>query len=784
MNHRNRRSLPNTYPIFVAGTSRLRLRHFALLLLTAIWAVSCAPSDKKPDDLGQNDLNVILVTIDTLRADHVGVYGGLAKTPSLDRLASEGVVFDRCISQTPLTLPSHTTILSGTYPNYHGVRDNGGFVVPDNLELISETLQRHGYATSAFIGAYVLHSKWGLDQGFDHYSDTFDRGRYRRLLLQNSKRADEVVASAQEWIGDHLDRPFFSWIHLFDPHTPYEPPPPFDVTSGSRYRGEVEYTDHVLGDFFQFLDDQGLLDRSMIIVTADHGEGLGEHGEREHGFFVYDSTVRVPLILRPPFGPSASRWGGLVELVDIVPTILDGLQLETPSDVQGRSLWPVLLGNNIDTERPGYSETFYPRLHYGWSELRAFYHNDMKLVEAPRPELFDLRNDAGEQVDLALDLTSSNDLTAIRAELRRRLDDLSQDALAPSAAVISREDRAALQALGYVTTTVTNNNQVQLADPKDKIGVFTRLADAAALLTEHRFHEAMAIAGEAAATDPYLVDAHVILGNAYRGAGMLTEAVKRYRRALELKPDSNFVMIDLLGCLIDSSAYADAIEEGLRFLHIFPEDPILHELIGSAYTLAEDSTHALHHLEKSIAILPDSRILASVGELYFRTGRNDDAARALEQAIEMDPTTRAAWYLLGRIAEREGRTDDALSLYRRELANHSDAYMAALHTALILAEHDQRDEAIRFCRIAIEAEPPLGLPYFMIAAHHLEQGTDYKEAIALCRAGIQAAPEDQSTLAGYQTLLRLLEKTGNQTDFDRTAKEAGELRRRLESPES
>ena len=194
--------------------------------------------------------------------------------------------------------------------------------------------------------------------------------------------------------------------------------------------------------------------------------------------------------------------------------------------------------------------------------------------------------------------------------------------------------------------------------------------------------------------------------------------------------------------------------------------------------------HALYHLEKSAAILPDSWVLVRIGELYFHAGRNEDAVHALEQAIEMDPTTRGAWYLLGRIADREGRTDNALSLYRRELANHSDAYMAALHSALILAEHDQHDEAVRFCRIAIEAEPPLGLPYFMIAAHHLARGTNYREAIALCRAGIQAAPKDQNTLIGYQTLLQLLQKSGDQADFDRTAKEAEKLRRRLGSPES
>ncbi len=272
------------------------------LVIAFLLSVSMGCQVNKTHDLTKlRDFNVILVTIDTLRADYVGAYGGKARTPNMDRLADEGVLFERCIAQTPLTLPSHTTILSGTYPLHHGVRDNGGFVVPEELELVSETLKGKGLDTSAFIAAYVLHSKWGLAQGFDTYADDFDRARYKGLFLQNEKRADEVVASAKKWLRAHKDNHFFSWIHLFDPHTPYDPPPPFDKHVGESYRGEVEYTDHAIGELFSFLKETGLYDKSLIILTADHGESLGHHGEGEHGFFVYEPTVSVPLIIRAPF---------------------------------------------------------------------------------------------------------------------------------------------------------------------------------------------------------------------------------------------------------------------------------------------------------------------------------------------------------------------------------------------------------------------------------------------------------------------------------------------------
>ena len=310
----------------------------------------------------QSDLNVILITIDTLRADHVGAYGmDRARTPVLDALAAEGGRFEHCVAQTPLTLPSHTSLLSSTYPLFNQVRDNGGFQVPGSLTLLSEQLQQQGFATAAFIGAFVLHGKWGLDQGFDTYSDHFDPLRYGKILLENEKRADEVLGNARRWLENLGDRQFFSWIHLYDPHSPYDPPAPFGGDSSqAAYRGEVEYADGELGKFIAFLKEKGLYERSLIVVAADHGEGLGDHNEDGHGMFLYETTVHVPLIIRAP-KPFARRvLGETVELVDVAPTILDLLGVPAPKQWQGRSLWPLLDGQAGQRGEPGLQRDLLP----------------------------------------------------------------------------------------------------------------------------------------------------------------------------------------------------------------------------------------------------------------------------------------------------------------------------------------------------------------------------------------------------------------------------------------
>jgi arylsulfatase A-like enzyme/Tfp pilus assembly protein PilF len=767
----------------LAGVGRASRRigaPLALLCLALIVSSSCGRSDASRIRERLRDLDVILISVDTLRADHVGAYGDRAGTPNLDRLAGGGVVFERCIAQTPLTLPSHTSLLSGSYPLHHRVRSNGGSTVPDELELVSEILQGRDFATAAFVGAYVLHSKWGLDQGFDLYDDAFDRSRFDRLALQNAKPAEEVIASAREWLGSVGDRRFFAWIHLFDPHTPYEPPPPFDRYPDEPYRGEVEYTDHAIGTLLDFLDEEGRADRTLIIVTADHGESLGEHGENEHGFFVYEAAVRVPLIIRAPVELPVQRWGGLVELVDVAPTILDALGVAAPESWQGESLWPVVLGESGDPGDLAYTETYYPRLHYGWSELRALYRDELKYISAPRPELYRPAADAEESQDLVGEPGRSAEVESMNRALVDFVDRHSEGALAAVAASLSREDRRALEALGYTTTRAEVSNDAGLADPKDMIGVFNELADATGALDSGRADEAIVAARRVIAREPRLIAAHILLGNAYRRSGRLREAADSYRTVLELDPDANFSMIDLIGVLLDLGAWDEAIRSAEVFIARFPDDPVLHEQAGFAHAYQGNLDLALEHLERAISIEPSAITLGKAGEVSARAGDAAAAEAFLERAIALNPGQPGCHLVLAQIEERRGNPERAIELYERELANDPRQYRAAFGIALIHATQGRMERAIPYCRRTIEANPGFHIPYFMIAAYHLERNTGLEEAIELCIRGIEVAPIHRSTLTGYQTLLRLLERTGDWESHEEYSRRAHALARELE----
>lgn len=766
-----------------AGRRRWWLHPAAFLVVLAL-LLPASRAAAATSSLAQKlrPLNVILITIDTLRADVLGAYGGDAQTPNLDRLAREGVVFERCISQTPLTLPSHATILSGTYPAFNGVRDNGGSVVPGELELVSEVLHDRGFATSAFVAAYILHSKWGLDQGFDHYDDTFDRRRFKTLLLQNSKRAEEVMAAAEEWLHGHRNERFFTWIHLFDPHAPYDPPPPFDHDPRHPYRGEVEYTDHAVGQLLTFLAKEGLLDRCLIVVAGDHGESLGEHGEHEHGFFVYDATTRVPLIARAPFPLPITRWHGLVELVDVAPTILDAVGAPIPSSYQGRSLMDVMSGGTTGDGATAYTETYYPRTHYGWSDLKALYRGELKLVAAPREELYNLRADPGERVNLATDPAYAQRRAAMERTLEEEEMRQARGALAAGTATVSAEDAAALRALGYVTSSVDTSGATNLADPKDRIGVFNRLADAGAAMEAGRLAEAATTAQAVIGDEPGLLEAHLLLANARQRAGRYRDALTELDRVLTMQPGLDFAMIDVMSCLLNLGATDEAIQRGTDFSRRFPGDPVLHEQLGDALFAAGSYDRALDELETSIAIDPAAPTLTKVGEIHVIQGDLTAARAALARALALDSSAPGPRYFLGQVAERQGRPDEALQLYEQELDVNPREFRAAFRAAAILGEGRRYDDAIRYGRMAIDANPRFNLPYFMVARYLRDSSGDLQEAIRLCREGIDAAPKERSALLGYQILLSLLERTGDRAAFERYAGEAKELARTLGAP--
>lgn len=753
-----------------------------LALLCAVGIVaSCSGSTESDVRAKLSQLSVILITIDTLRADHVGAYGDRADTPNLDRLAREGVVFGRCIAQTPLTLPSHTTILSGTYPLHHRVRGNGGMVVPPDLELVSEVLRKSGFATSAFVSAYVLDSKWGLDQGFDLYEDDLDVPGSRTPNLHISRRAGEVIASAEDWLEEHKDRRFFSWIHLFDPHSLYDPPPPFDRYPENPYRGEVEYTDHAVGQLLAFLDEEGISESALIIVTSDHGESLGDHGELEHGLFVYESTVWVPLIIRTPFELPTGQWDDLVELVDVAPTILDSVGVAIPVGYQGTSLWDVVLGSTTQEPATAYTETFYPRLHHGWSQLKAAYQHQLKYISAPREELYDLRVDFGERFNLADDPAHANEMRTMEGLLEELVEQRSAAAVATVSRTLSREDMAALRALGYTTTTVETSGEAMLADPKDRIGVFNRLGECAGLQAQGRFDESIAIAREIVRAEPRLVDAHLLLGDALANTGRHRQAVESFETVLELKPDENLSMNMVLELLRRLGAYDETVASGLRFLEIFPEDPMLLEQVGYAYASLGEPDRALEYLLRSIAIEPNATRLTKAGELHGLEGNYAAAEASLQRALDIDPSFPGPRFLLAQVAESRGDGARALELYGEELEIDPGSFRSAFRVAVILRSQGRIEEAIPYCRRAIEANPRFSLPYFMIAEHFLQTGTNLEEAIELCRRGLEVAPDDRVALAGSRILVALLERTGDREGYRIYTERAEALQRKLEA---
>ena len=350
------------------------------------------------------DFNVIVITLDTTRADRLPSYGCKdLETPTLDAFAARGVRFENCYAQTPLTLPSHTTLMTGTLPLFHGIRDNGGFFVPQELKTMAELFKDKGYETGAFIAAYVLDSKWGLNQGFDTYFDKFDLSKFKRISLGTVQRpANEILDQAVPWLEERKDKKFFAWLHLYDPHSPYEPPPPYDkLYADHPYLGEIAFADSQLARLWQFLESNDLLKKTFIVFAGDHGESLGEHEEQSHGFFVYQAAIHVPLIIVTPF----PKLQGVISpevtgLVDVLPTVCDMAGLPVPAEVQGQSLLPTFFGRRRKNTPLAYSETYYPRFHYGWSDLKTVQDGRYKLILAPVPELYDVVADPGEKKNL------------------------------------------------------------------------------------------------------------------------------------------------------------------------------------------------------------------------------------------------------------------------------------------------------------------------------------------------------------------------------------------------
>lgn len=448
----------------------LRGMHGRLALSAWILPVvlgSCASPEKPPRPLG-----ILIVTLDTTRADYLSAYGSSQVwTPNLDRLAAGGVLFEQAMTVAPLTLPAHCSLFTGLLPPRHGVRDNAGGSLTAGHQTLAEVLQRRGFETAAFVGSVVLHAGRGLAAGFDVYHDGITAGRPAAGGLQ--RPADQVVDEAVAWLEGRHGTSFFLWVHLYDPHAPYDPPEPFRTTYGDDlYAGEIAFADAQIGRLLDVLDRRRLLDRTAVVVAGDHGESLNEHGESGHGIFIYQSVMRVPLIVRVA-GVSPRRVPEVTRLVDVMPTVLELVAAPTTA-TDGVSLVAAMTGAARSLDLEAYSESLYPE-RLGWSPLRSLRDGRFKLIDAPRPELYDLQTDPAEQYNIhterpAIAAMMSRRLSALKRHLAPRHD--ASDPVRPTPETV--EHLAALGYVGAARTTLTEGGE-SLPDPKDHISEYNLL---------------------------------------------------------------------------------------------------------------------------------------------------------------------------------------------------------------------------------------------------------------------------------------------------------------------
>lgn len=764
----------------------------AAALGTAAWRLlssSAGPAGdgpslgRLPAGVARESLNLLVITLDTTRADHIGTYGStLVETPALDRLGAEGIVFEQAMTTAPLTLPAHSSIFTGKFPPEHGARDNGGFFLGPEHETLAEVLKARGYATGGFVSAFVLDSKWGIDQGFETYVDDFDVSIGRsRSAGEIQRPANEVVDRALPWLESVKDGRFFAWLHFYDPHTPYAPPEPYKSQyAGHPYRGEVAFTDAQVGRVVQFLEERGLLEKTVIMVIGDHGESLGEHGEDQHGFFIYEAATHVPFIVRTPFeGTRGRRVADAVRAVDLMPTALELLGAQAPAGISGRTLTPLMAGTAQTLDLEGYAEAMYPLHHYGWSELRALRAGRYKLIDAPRPELFDLQEDPKETTNIFEQRRSLGDLMVSR--LRQMEQAFTQVAAAQPAEDVDPEVRARLAALGYVGSFVASASdpRTDRADPKDKVEIFNLLGTARERTADpNSFDTVVGILRRVVTEDPNVIDAWFKLGNAYFRAGRFREAIENYTRALELKPDYDIAVINIASAYRQLGDDEAAIAGFEHYLRIGPKDAYVRYQLGEIYLDRGDDGQAERWFREALELDPKvAQAKNALAVLAFRRGQIREAERLIDEALAIRSDVKLARYNRALIAEQRGDLLTAEREYLEELKLHPDSYKAAFNLSRLYEAAGQRTLQVDALKQAIEGNPQFAEGHLFLAKAYLDQGRDFKEAIDLARKGLDLRPQPSLLPLGHFVLADLYNRTGRRAEAAQEAARGRALQR-------
>jgi arylsulfatase A-like enzyme/tetratricopeptide (TPR) repeat protein len=679
---------------------------------------------------------VILISIDTLRSDHLPAYGyDKVATPNLDAFRADAILYERAYSHCPLTLPSHTSMLTGLLPADHGIRDNIGFTLDEKVPSLPALLKANGYATGAAVSAFVLRKGTGIARGFDTYDDEVEPIGTWQVIARVQRSGGETVAAARKWLDRHADKPFFYFLHLYDPHTPYEPPEPFrSQYRNNPYDGEIAYTDHVIGEFLGHLKEKGVYDKALIVILADHGEGLNDHREEEHGIFLYREAIQVPLFVKLPRGERAgTSVANPAGLVDVFTTILE--QTATPRPAGHKDSLSLL--SLTDPKRNIYSETYYPRMHFGWSDLHSLTNGVHHLIRAPIPELYDLRSDPRETKNVL------NDERRTYTAMRNAIEPYVREAAAP--APIDPDEAAKLAALGYIGSTVATSDGDDLPDPKTTIDVFHQIRVAFTYFKDERLAECLALTSKLLEDNHRILDLWDLKSKTLAKLGRTTDAIEAAKEGLRQQSSA----VSLIAAVANLSIIDGDLDEAWQHAELLEktEPGQAHELKArihadrKEYDAAEKEARLAMSVgrEPTNALMTLALIAKQRGDLAAALQHIDAAVASI--ARKHNKRVPNLHFYRGDILARLGRNTDAEQEFRAEIAMYPaepDAYASLL---LLLASTGRIEEGTRVVYELIRVSPRP--PSYIAVAETLKVMGDDRGARYWAVQGLRRFPENR-----------------------------------------
>jgi arylsulfatase A-like enzyme/Flp pilus assembly protein TadD len=704
-----------------------------VLFLTILFAAACRGRIPHPS----RTTPVILISIDTLRSDHLPAYGykGVA-TPNIDAFRADSILYERAYSHVPLTLPSHVSMLTGMLPADSGVRDNVGFRLSESTPTIQELLKKNGYVTGAAVSAFVLRRETGMARGFDFFDDQVEPLGTDKTIGRVQRDGRETLHALQKWLNDQGDKPFFAFLHLYEPHSPYTPPEPYFSRYPNHYDGEIAYADAIVGELFDDLKQKGIYDNALIILLSDHGEGLNDHGEEEHGIFLYREALQVPLLVKlPREAESGVTVNTPVELVDVFPTILDRTAIPTPSSGRrvGQSLLAFLGGG---PQRQIYSESYYPRFHFGWSDLHSMIEGNDHFIRAPQPELYDLGRDPAEKRNVL----DQNRRVYVR--LRQAIEPFVRQAAAPTN--IAPEEAAKLAALGYVGSTVASRPGQELPDPKTTAETYRQIRIAFTWYRNNKDDDALRLTNQLLAANSQITDLWDLKFKILEKMGRGRDAVEAAKEGLRNVPTEIELLLDVASGALELGDLDTAEKHAAIAAKIQPAKA--HEILARVFAQRGDHERARAEAKLALENSQDpTGPLMQLAQGEKQRGNLDAALAYLNRAVEREtprsaPSHQGLHLARGDVLALLGRNAEAEKDFRFEIAQFPKAPVAYSSLVLLLSAERRLDEATQLIFDLIKTAPTARS--YVTVSETLKAIGDDRGALYWAYQGLQKFPND------------------------------------------